>query len=274
MGVVEPGAGLVPVLMESCQPHAQSVGVVLPFGKPARERDHLVEVGVQLGTGAVRLVDDLLQVFGRCGCDLRLGAYLVEIRVVVGHDSVERGDFLVQAVDVLLVEVEGLQLPVSLVGGPCRVVDEQLDHHAPCVAVDGGRTVGKRVVEVGAALPLLDVGLLPPFQFGQAVAVRLDACRLGSHVFAQRSQRGAPSLQELLHVLVVLVQAGQQFAQLPLRLRVVGVVCRSTDGAGRPLLQLLAQLHDVLALAQRVGRADALVVLLGGLHRRLGLGGL
>ena len=208
----------------------------------------------------------MLQVLCRCRRDVRLRSHLVQVRVIVGHDSIERGNLLVEPVDVLLVEVEGFQLAVGLVGGARGIVDEQLYHHAPRIAVHRGRAVGKRIVQVGTRLPLLHVVALPLLQLRQAAVVRLQTCRICGNLALQGIQRAAPLFQQLLHVEILLVQVRQQFAQFALRLRVVRMVRGTAHRTRRPLLQLFAQLHDVLALAQRESRADALIRLFGRLH--------
>ena len=85
----------------------------------------------------------MLQLLGRCGGYAGGRAHIVEIGLVRLHLGFEHVNLLVQTVDVALMEVVSLQFLVGLVGSARGVVDEQLYHHAACVAVDGGRAVGK-----------------------------------------------------------------------------------------------------------------------------------
>ena len=77
----------------------------------------------------------------------------------------------------------------------------------------------------------------------------------------------------MLQVGILLGHAAEQFAQLALGLGVVGVVCGTAHGAGSTLLELFAQLHNVLRLAQGVGGGYARESLFGHLYLHLHAGG-
>ena len=159
-------------------------------------------------------------------------------------------------------KVVSLQCQVSLVGRSHRIVDEQLNHHEARLAVHRSRTVGKGFVKVLTHFPLVHVSLLSFLQLVQCLFVGLDARRVGRNVLLQFVECRSLRIHFLLHGAVVLAQVRQQVAQFAFRFRVVRVVRSSAHRTSRTLLQLFAQLHDVVRLAQRVGRANQLKSLL------------
>ena len=171
-----------PVVIQLRDAQAEAVGVVFPFGEPARNRHHFVQIGVELRAGTVGELYRLLQFLQGRGRHAGLRVQFVQIGVVVGHLCVDGGYFLVQAVDVLLVEIERFQFGACLGGRLLRVVDEHVDGDAPRVAVDARRTLGKRRVQVGAGLPFLLGSAYALFAVGQIFA-------FGGQAFVSRRQR-------------------------------------------------------------------------------------
>ena len=205
----------------------------------------------------------MLQVIECRRDDLLLGADGLQLHAVVVHPSGQRSDFLVESVDVLLVEVERLELLLGRAGGLFRIVGVQLDHQPSRLAVDRGRAVGKRGIEVGTSLPLRHILLLALHTFLQGALLGLQAAFSFVQFFAKFDQTQTLGLQFFTSLVVFLFQVVEQFAQLALRLGVIGMVRSATDGTGGSLLELLAQFDDIFAVAQGKGHVEAVVDLLG-----------
>ena len=87
--LVERVARLVPVVVQVCQSQTDAVRVVLPFRKPSRQRNHVVEVSVNFRASLVRNVDGVLQFLGCRSRNFRLGRNFVQVRPRVSHHRFE-----------------------------------------------------------------------------------------------------------------------------------------------------------------------------------------
>ena len=271
-GIFEGGAGIGPVAVEGREAQAEIVGALLPVGKPARERHHIAEVGIERGAGAVGEEDGRLKVVGSSGGDFQFRAAAVDLLAAVGHLRLERGYLLVEAVDVALVEVVGLQVFLGFFEFASRAFCQEAYGGEACLVVHGLRGIGKGLVDGGVGMPFFQVGLEAFLPFLEKSLLGLQAHLFREKPSAQFFHLPALGGQRGGEGVVFLLEAGKQVAQFALRLGVVRVMGRAAHGTGRALYELLAEPLDVFCLAKGVGGADAVVGTLFG-SQFLGGGG-
>ena len=158
-GIFEGGAGGSPVGVEGGEAQAEIVGVLFPIGKPARKRHHIAEVGIECGAGAVGEEDSRLKVLGGGGGDFQFRAAAVDLLAAFSHLRLERRDLLVEAVDVALVEIVGLQIFLGFFQLLPRAFGEKADCSEACLVVHALRGIGKSLVNAGIGVPFFQIGI-------------------------------------------------------------------------------------------------------------------